>query len=175
MFGGISREGAVTATPAISHGSPIPHVQAPGPGTGAERIELERLTDELDLAVRSAERLFMDAAKDLTTRYQFVVIREAAAQAITSISRSGDIIVIAEPATPIGHATQQFSWLLNAAFQSAAAVMLVPARLARVTGPVVAIAIKPDDPSIRAAAAIAIAAKEDLVIVHAHEGKSRRS
>ncbi len=141
-------------------------------GGGWHPIELERLTGELEFAVRSAERLFVDAAKGLTTRYQFEVSREAAAQAIASISRSGDIIVIAEPAAPVDHATQRFSWLLNAAFQSAAAVMLVPARLARASGPVVAIAIKPDDPSIRAAAAIAIAANEDLVIVHAHEGKN---
>src|SRR6516225_524577 len=34
---------------------------------------------------------------------------------------------------------------------------------------VVAVAVAPDDPSIRAAAGIAIAAEEDLVIVHAHE------
>jgi len=135
-------------------------------------IELERLTDELELAVRSAERQFVDAVKDLTTRCQFKVIREAAAQAIASISQSGDIIVIAEPATPVGRVTQQFYWLLDAAFQSAAAVMLVPASIARVAGPVVAIAVKPDDPSIPTAATIAIAAREDLVIVHTHEGKS---
>jgi hypothetical protein len=66
---------------------------------------------------------------------------------------------------------QQFSWPLEAAFQSDAAVMVVPARIARIAGPVVAIAIAPDDPSVGAAAAIAIAAKEDLVIIHAHEGK----
>jgi threonine dehydrogenase-like Zn-dependent dehydrogenase len=60
---------------------------------------------------------------------------------------------------------------LEAAFQSAAAVMVVPARIARLAGPVVAVAVTPDDPSISAAAGIAVAAKEDLVIVHAHEGK----
>jgi hypothetical protein len=60
---------------------------------------------------------------------------------------------------------------LEAAFRSDAAVMVVPARIARLAGPVVAVAVAPDDPSIRAAAGIAIAAKEDLVIVHAHEGK----
>ncbi len=141
-------------------------------GGGWHPIELERLTKELEVAIRSAERLFVEAAKDLTTRRQFEVSRETAAQAMASTSRSGDIIVIAEPATPVGRATQQFYWLLNAAFQSAAAVMLVPAQVTRVTGPVVAIAIEPNDPSIPAAAAIAIAANEDLVVVHANEGKS---
>jgi hypothetical protein len=60
---------------------------------------------------------------------------------------------------------------LEAAFQSAAAVMVVPDRIRRIAGPVVAVAVAPDDRSIRAAAGIAIAAKEDLVVVHAHEGK----
>lgn len=138
-------------------------------GGGWQPIEPERLANDLEVAVRSAERLFVDAAKNLTTRCQFEVTRAAAAQAIASISRSGDIIVLAEPTPPLGRATQRFSSLLNAAFQSAAAVMFVPADLAGVTGPVVAIAFEPDDPSIRAAAAIAIPANEDLVIVHAHE------
>jgi hypothetical protein len=39
-------------------------------------------------------------------------------------------------------------------------------------GPVVAVAIESNDPSTRAAAGIAIAAREDLVVVHAHEGES---
>jgi hypothetical protein len=134
-------------------------------------IDLDQMTHDLEVAVRNAERLFVAAAKDLSTRHQFEVIREAAAQAIASISRSGDIVIITQPSTPAGRAIQQFSWPLEAAFLSDAAVLVVPARIARLAGPVVAVAVAPDDPSIRAAAGIAIAAKEDLVIVHAHEGK----
>jgi len=141
-------------------------------GGGWHSIELERLSNELEFAIRSAERSFANAVKDFTTRCQFEVIRGAVAQAIDSISRSGDIIVIAEPASPVERVTQHFSWLLNAAFHSTAAVMLVPAQVARVRGPVVAIAVDPADPSIRVAATIAIAANEDLIIVHAHEGES---
>jgi hypothetical protein len=138
---------------------------------GWHPIDLDQLNHDLDIAVRNTERLFIEAAKDLTTRHQFEVIRESASHAIASISRSGDIVIITQPSTPAGRAAQQFSWPLEAAFHSDAAVMVVPARIARVAGPVIAIAIAPDDPSIRAAAGIAIAAKEDLVIVHAHEGK----
>jgi len=142
------------------------------PGGGWHSIELERLSSELELAIRTAEQLFAKAVKDLTTPCQFEVIREAVAEAIDSISRSGDIIVITEPATPLKRVTQHFSSLLNAAFHSAAAVMLVPAQVTRVRGPVVAIAVDPADPSIRVAATIAIAANEDLIVVHAHEGES---
>jgi hypothetical protein len=45
--------------------------------------------------------------------------------------------------------------------------MLVPPRIARTTGTVVAIATAPDDPSIHVAAAIAFAAKEELVVIEA--------
>lgn len=141
-------------------------------GGGWHSIELERFSNELEFAIRSAERLFTNAAKDLKTRCQFEVTRETVAQAIDSISRSGDIIVIAEPATPVERVAQHFSWLLNAAFRSAAAVMLVPTQVARARGPVVAIAFDPADPSIRAAASIAIAANEDLIIVRAQERES---
>jgi hypothetical protein len=99
------------------------------------------------------------------------VIRQAAAQAIASISQSGDIVMITQPSTPARRAIEKFSWPLDAAFQSAAAAMVVPARVARLAGPVVAVAVAPDDPSIRAAAGIAMAAREDLVIVHAHKHK----
>jgi hypothetical protein len=140
-------------------------------GGGWRSIDLDQLSHDLDIAIRNAERMFLEAAKDLTTQCQFEVTRAAAAQAITSISRSGDIVVITEPPTPAARAAQQFSWLLNAAFQSAATVLIVPARIVRTAGPIVAIALAPDDPSIRTAAAIAVAAKEDLIIAHGYEGK----
>jgi hypothetical protein len=157
--------------PGLRHLGAFPFVRELRPLEGWRPIDLDQLTHDLDTAVRNAERLFVEAAKDLSTRHQFEVIRESAAHAIASISRSGDIVIVTQPSTPAGRATQQFSWPLEAALQSEAAVMVVPTRVARVAGPVVAIAIAPDDPSIRASAAIAIAAKEDLVIVHAHEGK----
>jgi hypothetical protein len=158
--------------PSLRHLAAIPFVRELRPLEGGWRpIDLDRLTHDIEVAVRTAERLFAAAAKDLTTRHQFEVMREAAAQAIASISRSGDIVIITQPSTPAGRAIQQFSWPLKAAFQSAAAVLVVPARIARLAGPVVAVAVAPDDPSIRAAADIAIAAREDLVIVHAHERK----
>jgi hypothetical protein len=158
--------------PSLRHLAAIPFVRELRPlGGGWRPIDLDELNHDLEVALRSAERLFVEAAKDLRTRHQFGVIHEAAAQAIASISRSGDIVMLTQPSTLAGRATQQFSWPLDAAFRSAAAVMVVPARIARIAGPIVALAIAPDDPSIRAAADIAIAAKEDLLIVHAHERK----
>ncbi len=128
-------------------------------------IDLERLLHDFELAARSIERKFMGAAKRLPTGYQFEVARGSLAKTFASVSRRDDIVMIVEPQSPAERATQQFAWLLEAAFRSAAAVMLVPPHIARTKGPVVAIAASAGDPCIRAAAAIALAAKEELVII----------
>jgi hypothetical protein len=134
-------------------------------GGGWHTIDLDRLLHDFELAARSIERKFMGAAKRLPTGYQFEVARGSLARTFASVSRRDDIVMIVEPQSPAERATQQFSWLLEAAFKSAAAVMLVPPHIARSKGPVVAIAASAGDPSVRAAAAIALAGKEQLVIV----------
>jgi hypothetical protein len=136
-------------------------------GGGWQTIELDRLSYDFELAARSIERMFTRAAKHLATRYQFEVARGPTAKTIATISRTDDIIMIIEPMSPAERATQQFSWLMQAAFESAAAVMLVPPHIVRTKGPIAAIATSPDDPSMHVAAAVAIAAKEELVIIEA--------
>ena len=136
-------------------------------GGGWHSMDIDRLSRDFELAARSIERKFMGAAKRLPTGYQFKVVRGPAAKTFASVSRSDDIVMIVEPQSPAERATQQFSWLLEAAFRSAAAVMLVPPHITRTKGPVVAIVVSSDDPSIHVAAAIAFAAKEELVIIEA--------
>ena len=87
------------------------------------------------------------------------------AATIAAISQSSDIVVIGEPLSAAERATQQFSWLIQAAFQSSAAVMIVPPRLARLEGPIVTLAAAPDDPAMAVAANIARAGKEELVVI----------
>jgi hypothetical protein len=136
-------------------------------GGGWHAIDLDRLSHHFELAARSLEQKFTGAAKRLLTAYQFEVARGPLAKTFASVSRRDDIVMIVEPRSPAERATQQFSWLLEAAFQSAAAVLLVPPHIARTKGPVVAIAASSGDPSIDAAIAIARAAKEELVIIEA--------
>jgi hypothetical protein len=136
-------------------------------GGGWHSIDLDRLSRDFELAARNIERMFTEAAKHIATSYQFDVARGPMTKTIASISRTDDIIMIVEPLSQAERASQQFSWLLQAAFRSAGAVMLVPPQIIRTKGPVVAIAAMPDDPSVHAAAAIAIAAKEELVIIEA--------
>jgi hypothetical protein len=137
-------------------------------GGGWHAIDLDRLSRDFELAARSIERMFTDAARHLTTKYQFELVRGPMAETIASISRTDDIVMIVEPLSAAERAGQQFTWLLQAAFRSAGAVMLVPPHIVRTKGPVVAIAATPDDSSVHAAAAIAVAAKEELVIIEAN-------
>ena len=136
-------------------------------GGGWHTIDLDRLSRDFELVARSIERKFIGAAKRLSTGYQFEVARGSMAETFASVPRTDDIVMIVEPLSPVERATQQFSWLLEAAFRSAAAVVLVPPHIARTKGPIVAIATSSDDPSIHPAAAIAFAAKEELVIIEA--------
>lgn len=138
-------------------------------GGGWRSIDPDQLSRDFELAARGIQRMFSEAAKHLATRWQFDIARGSTADLIASISQTDDIVMVVEPVRPGEHVTQQFEWLIQAAFQSAAAVMFVPGQVARNKGPIAAIAATPDDPSIRAAAAIAIAAKEDLLIVDACE------
>jgi hypothetical protein len=136
-------------------------------GGGWHAIDLDRVAHDFELAARIIERKFTEAAKGLPAGSQFEIARKSLTETFASVSRTDDIVMIVEPQNPAERATQQFSWLLEAAFRSAAAVMLVPPRFTRTRGPIVAIARSTDDPSIHAAAAIASAAQEDLVIFDA--------
>jgi hypothetical protein len=138
-------------------------------GGGWHPIRLERLSQDLELVARTTERLFAETMRSLSIRHQFEVRRGPIAETIAAISQTSDIFMIVEPSTAAERSVQQFSWLIDSAFRSVAAVIIVPTHIARSKGPIVAIAAGPDDPSISVAAAIANVAGEELVIVHAYE------
>lgn len=137
---------------------------------GWHPMDLDRLSADLELAARNAERLFADAVRRLSTDCRFEVVRGPTAQTIASLSQGGDIVLIVEPASAAERIAQQFSWSKEAAFSSVAAVMLAPHRVVQNVGPVIAIAHSSADPSIDVAAGIAAAAKEQLVVVRFDEG-----
>ena len=97
------------------------------------------------------------------------------ADTIASISRAGDIVLLfGEAMGSAQGAGPEFIAILDAAFQSAAAVLLVPPQIARQSGAIVAIATHARDPSIEAASAVAAAAKEDLIIVDTFESDGEK-
>jgi hypothetical protein len=133
-------------------------------GGGWRPFESGQLARELEAVASRAHRALNEAARNLQTACRFEVVRGSMVESIAAISSAEDIILLSEPAGAAEYSTQSFA-VLNAAFRSAAAVLLVPRRIARSRGAIVAIAREPDDPSIAAARAIAVAAKEELIVV----------
>lgn len=136
-------------------------------GGGWRSLDVDQLTHDLEISIRGVERSFAQAVKDLARRSQFEVTRGPVREVLGSMSGTGDIVMIVEPASAAARVSAQFAGLIEAAFRSTAAVLLVPPRIVRTKGPIVAIATAAGDPSIMAAAAIAVAAKETLVVIEA--------
>lgn len=158
--------------PSLRHLAGIPFAREFRPlGGGWRPLQSEDVAREVELAARHAERALAEAARRLATRFQFEVRRDPVAQAIRSLSQTTDIVVIPEPPNAAERATQQFLWLTEAAFHSPAAVLLVPTRILRNTGPIVAIAARPGDQSIETAASIAASAGAPLVVLRAYSAQ----
>jgi hypothetical protein len=133
-------------------------------GGGWHPIEMQKLAAEMERTAATARRLFADVVQHCSIETSFSLARGSPAAVIASLATSEDIIVVIEPKNPAERFTKQFTELVGAAFHANAAVMIIPNRVARSTGPVVAIAADPDDPSIPAALGIAAAAGERVII-----------
>lgn len=135
-----------------------------------QRLDPESMARQVDLCARSARRLIDETARGLGVASSFEIVRSAIGEAFDAVSSASDIVIIAAPRNPSQRAVAPFPQLLHAAFKSAATVFYVPPRIVRTRGPVAAVAMAPDDPSIGAATAIALAAKEGVVVIEAYRG-----
>jgi hypothetical protein len=136
-------------------------------GGGWHAFDIDQLTRDLSIAAKCAERAFASEAKKVPTPARFEVVRGSMIETIASISRAGDIVLLPEPENLDERTRSQFVAIATAAIRSQAAVMLVPDRVARQTGTVVAILGGPEDPCLEVAVNIATAAKEELVVIEA--------
>ncbi len=134
-------------------------------GQGWQPIDRAEITRDIDRAISVARRHFAESVRSRAIKTSFDVL--SGAEAIASLIRFDDIVAVLEPAHPGETITRQFTGLFEAAFEMAGAVLVVPSRIARTTGPIVTVAADLDDPSIRAALEIAAALKERLIIVTA--------
>lgn len=158
--------------PSLQRLAGIPFAREFRPFAGGWRpLQGEQVARESELAARQAERAFGEAARRLARQFQFEVRRDSVAQALRTLSRTTDIVMVAEPPSAVERATQQFYWFTEAAFHSPAAVLLVPTSALRRTGPIVAIAARPDDRSIETAAAIASSAGGPLIVLSAYSAE----
>jgi hypothetical protein len=134
-------------------------------GGGWSPIEALQLDREFDRAAVAARQYFREAVGTTPVEASFNVARGSAADVIGSAATANDIIVVIEPCNPAERITQQFTRLVDSALEAAAAVMLVPSRIVRTAGPIAAVVLDRNDPSIHSALAIAAAAKESVVVL----------
>ena len=134
-------------------------------GGGWQSIDVGQLTAEFERSSATARRLFGEVARNCSVETSFRVEQGTAADIIASLATAEDIVVVIEPTNPAERVTQQFIRLMDSAFRTSASVMIVPCRIARLSGPIVALASGPEDPSIEAAAGIAKAARERLIVM----------
>lgn len=134
-------------------------------GGGWHPIDASQLTQGTGQAAAAARRLFEGAAKALQTGTRFNLVKGSIADVIGSESTVDDIFAIIEPKNPAERVTHQYRQLLEGAFNAPAATLLVPSRISRRTGPVVAVATSGQDPSLHAALGIATSSKEQLIVL----------
>jgi len=105
----------------------------------------------------------------------FNVAMGSIADIMSSSPSADDVVVIIEPRNPAERVAQQFTRLVNAAFATSVTVMMIPSRIARTAGPIVAVISRPDDPGISSAVAIAAAAKERVIVLAPQGSDARES
>jgi hypothetical protein len=136
---------------------------------GWRDIHHSEMASAADVAARNAERSFQEAVKILKQPCEFEVIQgRTTAEAIASLSRSGDILIVNEPSHPAEQVTWKFQSMVKAALGSPASILWIPTGDIREEGPIVAVATAPGDPCIEIAAQIAARMNERLSIVAPH-------
>jgi hypothetical protein len=130
-------------------------------------LDRELMARELELSVIAARRLLSGVAASHRISCAFEVVKASPNQAVRSLSRATDIILLPEPRSALDKIVGPFPQFSVAALQSEAAVMFAPRQSGSSHGPVVAIAATPDDPSIDTAISIAAATNEKIILVAA--------
>ncbi|MDJ1158075.1 hypothetical protein QNA08_07485 [Chelatococcus sp. SYSU_G07232] len=138
-------------------------------------LDSEGVTRSRDLAIAAAQRLFAKAARTSTATCHFEIVHETAAGAARAGVRAEDILVVSQATGAAGRAAEPLPLAVDAAFRTAAGVLIVPGRIARRHGPVVAVVGGPDDPSVDVANALAIEAKEALLLLDLRSGVLSRA
>jgi nucleotide-binding universal stress UspA family protein len=128
-------------------------------------IEGRSLLGDLELSAAIAQKALDEVARASGIPHRFEILPVAASHAIASVSNATDIVMVSEPRTSADQAFQPFSEIVAGAMTSPASVLIFPNRIARDRGPVLAIAERPDDPSVTSAAAIASAANERMEVI----------
>lgn len=134
---------------------------------GWQLVEGENLARDLEQVAESARRNFAAAIRQRGAEGIFHLVHGGTGQSLASLVRRDDIVTMIEPRHPADRITHQFQDAVRAAFDASSSVMLVPSRILRRHGPVVAVATTPNDGAIHVAAELARLMREPLLIINA--------
>jgi hypothetical protein len=135
-------------------------------------IDVERYAREYEASAFAARQLFVATAATRGVTCEFEIASAGAAQAIRSFSHSSDIVVVAEPMGAADRVVGLYPEFAASAIRSEGAVLMLPPRVARKHGAIVAIARTSGDPSIDVARSIAAAANERLVVLFSDKSQA---
>ncbi len=124
-------------------------------------IDTISLSDDLRQAAAQTRRLLDEIIRNAGVASAFEVLRGDPAECIAGVCRTGDIVVVVEPGTPVLHGAHR----LQAAYASPASVLLLPLRLKPRAGPIVAVLTDAADAGLEMACRLALAAGETLVLL----------
>jgi hypothetical protein len=134
-------------------------------GDGWHRLDVKQLEQSSTQAAADARRLFADASKALRGVARLDFIKGQVDEVIGVQAMPDDIIVVIEPKDPAERVTYQFRQFVKMALGAPTAALLVPSRISRRKGPVVAIAANERDASIQVGLRVAEAAGERLLVL----------
>jgi hypothetical protein len=134
-------------------------------GDGWHRLDVAQLARSSSQAAADARRLFGDAAKSLRGAARFDLVKGQIDKAVDSQTNPDDIIVVIEPKSAVERVSYQFRQFVNMALNAPAAKLLVPSRISRHKGPVVAIAANERDASIQVGLRLAKTVREKLLVL----------
>ncbi len=124
-------------------------------------IELGRIVQEVKHAAELARRRFTESLGRRGIKAAFDVV---GTDLMAALIRSDDIVTVIEPSHPADRITKQFTAFLEMALATAAAVLLVPRRNIRTSGPILVVATGASDPGIAVAVDIAGSLHERLIV-----------
>ena len=134
-------------------------------GDGWHRLDVEQLARSSSQAAADARRLFSDAAKPLRVAARFDLVKGQIDKAVGSRTMPNDIIVVIEPKSAAERVCYQFRQFVDMALNAPVATLLVPSRISRHKGPVVALAASAHDVSVLVGLRVAEAVREKLLVL----------
>ena len=125
-------------------------------------LTAEAVEADIRRAATQCRRLMDEIIRDIGVPSELEVLRGDPATCIAAVCQAGDIIAIAEQGAA---ATHSLTRLHAGAHEAATSILLMPARLKARHGAIVALLTDGWDLALEMACRLAIAAKEDLVIM----------